>query len=141
MIENDFLKDLRETADCVLSVRDDIGAQKAEINIIRRWWTGEAVGDGEIGEETCTPVYPSPHLVDYSHSLRLQTGGNWKAGDLLLKSLSMERYTVEYLEGRGLAKNEEQFFEIDGKLYRVISSKVKYATIDVQVRRLTDQRR
>lgn len=135
-----FIDGLEDITDDALQVRDEIGAIKAETKIIHRTWSGSRVGEG-TPTEIETAVYPSPYIVDLSHSLRLQQGGTYKQGDVLLKHLSKKRYAENQINGRGLAKNQEFFFEVGGVLYTVIEVVQHYTWFNVQIRRATDQRR
>lgn len=137
----DFIEDLKDVVDDVLQVRDDIGAIKDSVYIVTRAWDGDEIGDGNAVESK-TIVYPSPWIVDYSHSLRITEGGNIKQGDILLKQISQDRYPNEIdVDCKTSSKLIEKFYEIGGILYNVISVRKRYATWDVQVRRLKDQTR
>lgn len=119
----------------VLSVRNKIGAIKQPVSFITREWTGKTVGDG-ISKDTETEVYPAPHIVDYSHSIRLQEGGAIKQGDLLLKAISKSSFpSSKDIDGSSEAKNIERFFKVGEYYYTVISVRERYLTWDVQVRK------
>jgi hypothetical protein len=137
----EFMDEIAEIADDAIKIRNEIGAILAEIYLVTRTWTGEAVGDGSASE-TKVIVYPAPWIVDLSHNLKLSEAGVIKQGDLLLKQISKMRYPTEnHVNCSSTNKLIEKFYEVDGLLYNVIYVKSEYGMWSVQVRKLTDQTR
>lgn len=140
MSDTDFIEDLKDCVDDALQVRDEIGAIKAHVSIVTRTWTGDRVGNGTASDVTAV-VYPTPLVVDLSHNIRLVEGGHVKQGDLLVKGISRDRYELSDIDENTGSRSIERFYDVDGKLYRIITVVKKYATWDVQIRRTSDQRR
>lgn len=132
----DIRASLLECVDEILGIRDCIGATLAPVTLVTRTWTGARVGDGEFEDEE-TLMEPSPEIVDYSHSLRLQDGGTYKQGDLILKNVSRKSYPEESdLRTDTGVKNVEKFIKVGAHYYRTIHIKEKLVTWDIQVRKI-----
>lgn len=127
--------------DDILSIREEIGADLAKVRLITRTWTGEEIGDGvysDIAEE----MHPAPRVVDLSHSYRALEGGVFKQGDLVLKSISKNKYPEQsMIDCSGGSKTVRKFYEVNGQLYTVISVRERYVTWHVHVRKVSDQTR
>lgn len=145
-LEEDGLIDscLLDGIDCALEARDDIGAIKAKVYITTRQWDGDCVGDGDF-TDCDEQVYPTPHIVEFSHDINLKEGGTIKNGDIMLKGISLKRYTEEDLDLSVVNRDGdddayfEKFYKICGKLYEVVSITRKFATWNVMIRRLSVQ--
>jgi len=132
-------KSLLGCLDSVLGVRGDIGADLKSISIVTRTWSGKAPGDGVAHDET-EEVHPVPGIRDHSHDIRLLQAGAVMQGDLILTSLSKNRYpTQDLIDCRVDERNIEKFYQVGEFLYRVIHVKERLVTWDVQVRRLSAQ--
>jgi hypothetical protein len=141
MSEGCLLDGLKDCLDDVLGIRDDIGAVLAPTYLVTRTWTGARPGDGTFSDDE-SQLLPSPYIVDLSHNLNIPDAGTIKHGDILLKNISKQSYPLESdLDGSSDAKNIEKLYRIGEYLYQVIRVKNNYITWDVQVRRLSDQRR
>jgi hypothetical protein len=125
--------------DGVLSVRDAAGAALAPVSFVTRTWTGTQPGDG-TATDALVSMSPSPRIKNYAQDLRLREGGSVKAGDIILKNVSANRYQESDLDGTAAA-NVQKFYLVGGKLYQVISLVKKYVTWDVQLRELSNQTR
>lgn len=145
MSENGFATDCElELAECVesaLEARDDVGYLKSKVYFVLRTWSGERPGDGDCEEEK-TQMLPTPYIVDLSHDVRIQPGGNIKQGDILLRHVSRSAYPLESdVNPIPELRNCECFYEVCDQLYQVISVKQNYATWDIQIRKISDERR
>jgi len=131
-----IINDVLEITDSILGLRDEFGASKHKIYILSRHWS-KRIGDG-VPKDNIVALFPSPWIVDYSHSVRLSENGNIKQGDILLKHISKQSYTnVEVIDcSVDDDKTEERFYYIDGKLYNVISVTEDYVYWNVQVRKV-----
>lgn len=132
---------LRKGVNKILETREKIGAALKSVRLITRSWSGSRVGEGRA-KESVLRVLPTPRVKPFSHDLRLREGGAIKQGDILIKGISKENFpNEEQIDGSTDAKNVEKFYEIGTKIYQVISIRERHLTWDVQVRRLSDQRR
>lgn len=140
-MSGNLIEDLKDCLDCVLGVRDDIGAVLSPTYLVTRTWTGSRLGEGTFSDSEAQ-LLPSPYIVDLSHNLNIPEAGTIKHGDIFLKNISKSSYPTEgELDGSSSAKNIEKLYRIGEFLYQVIRVKNNYLTWDVQVRRLSDQRR
>lgn len=132
-----LITDLTAVANEILGVRDSIGAAIHTVNFVTRTWSGTEVGDGTATDVSVLMV-PSPGLQDLSHKYALLSGGNYRQGDIILKSVSKQSYparnTVD-LANTG-SKLVEKFYSINGELYNVVNVKESYITWDIQIRKL-----
>lgn len=132
---------LKDCADDILGIRDDIGAQLKLVYLVTRTWSGSEPGDGTATDAE-TQLLPTPHVVDYSHNVKIAEGGAFKQGDILLRGISKVAYPAQSsvdlsTEGAGI----EKFYRVGELLYKVISIREKHLTWDIQLRKLSDQRR
>jgi hypothetical protein len=136
-----LIEDLKDCVDDILGIRDQIGAVLDPVYLVTRTWIGARPGDGSFIDSE-VQVLPSPYIVDLSHNLNIKESGSIKQGDILLKNVSKNSYQTEgILDGSSDAKNIEKLYRIGEYLYQVIKIKNNYVTWDIQVRRLSDQRR
>lgn len=135
------IEELKKSMDSVFAVRSQLGAVLHKVYLVTRTWSGTQIGDGEMTEEV-TEVTPSPGIKDYSHSIRLQAGGNVKQGDLIIHTISKNRYPNESdLDGSSDNPLIEKLYKIGDIYYRAISVVENHLTWNVQVRKLSDQTR
>ena len=120
----------------ILGIREDIGAQLADVYLITRNWSGERVGDGSYSEST-HKMSPIPQIVDYSHDLRVQEGGTYKSGDLILKGVSLDAYTEKRLRTDTGIRNVEKFIKVGDHYYRTIHIRERFVTWDVHIRKVS----
>ena len=102
-----IIDSLLPVADDVLSLRDTLGAVIDKVFFLTRTWSGDEVGAG-TPVDTLEQLLPSPCLKRYDWDLRLREGGNVKAGDILLKGISLNKYTEADLDGTAPAANIEK---------------------------------
>lgn len=135
-----LIKCLSKASDCILGVRDNVGAALKEVFIVTRTWSGDRPGNGQPEDEVCQ-LLPTPRIVDYSHSIRLQEHGAVKQGDIILKGISKHKYPNEdTVRGKTSERNVEIFYRLgDDELYKVIEVVEKHLTWNVQIRRLSAQ--
>jgi len=131
----DIKAGLLDCIDSVLSVRECIGAQLADVSIITRTWTGSRVGEGTY-TETVNEVHPAPEIKDYSHDIRVTSAGAVKQGDLLLKGISKNQFDEATLKTTTSAKNIEKLIKVGNHYYRTIYIKENLVTWDIQVRKV-----
>lgn len=125
----------------ILGIRDKIGANLKNVFIVTRTWSGTSVGEG-TPIDSSVQVLPSPHIVDYSHNIRIRQGGNIQRGDLVLKSISKETYaTQSEVDSTTSAKNIEKMYRVGERMYQIIHVKENHLTWEVHVRELTYQER
>lgn len=127
---------LLDSLDCVLSVREDMGAQLADSFLITRTWSGSRVGDGTF-KDTSTPLSPAPEIVDLSHDLRVQMNGTYKSGDLILKSISQKKYSEDDLRTDTGVKNVEKFIKVGPHFYRTVHVRQRLVTWDLHITKVS----
>ena len=132
---NKFIPDLIDDIDCILGIREEIGAQLKDVCILSRQWSGERIGDGRAFD-TEVELSPSPYIVDLSHDIRGSEAGFIKQGDLLIKQISKNKFpTEDCIDGTVKNDTQEIFYKVGDFLYTVISVKERHLTWDIQVRR------
>lgn len=132
-----LISDLTSVADDILGVRDDLGAAIHDVYILTRTWSGTEPGDGSKTDSTAQ-VTPTPAIKDLAHDFKAQEAGNYEQGDLILKGISKQSYPNESDIDLSTGSDDVQkFYQINGKLYQVISVKERYITWDVQIRKTT----
>lgn len=132
----DIKTGLLDCVDEILGIRDCIGAALAPVSFVTRSWSGARVGDGEFSDDE-TEMKPTPMIKDYSHDIRLQQGGAYKQGDLILKGISKNLYKLESdLRTDTGEKTVEKFIKVGSNYYRTIQVKENLVTWDIQVRKV-----
>jgi len=91
-----ILDGLRGGLDSVLALRDTLGVALAEVALVERRWSDANIGDGNA-TDTVKKMWPSPQIVDLSQDIRLMDGGSMRRGDLILKSISKNKYDRQTL--------------------------------------------
>ena len=136
---SDVVKGVRDNVDSILAIRDQIGAALKPVYFVTRTWSGTELGDG-TATIARVQMLPSPRVVEFKHDLKLVEGGFVKAGDVLLKMISKNKYTAEsQLDGTSTVANVEKLYEVGGILYRVINVQEKHVTWSVLLRRISGQ--
>ncbi len=131
---------LREAIDCALQARDEAGVNIAKTFILIRVWSGENIGYGEP-TDTLTLMSPSPSIREIKKDFTLKNVGMVRSGDVMLKSISFSVFANED-EARLVTPEAyiEKFFSIDGVLYRPISVTRNFATWNMVIRPIIDDR-
>jgi hypothetical protein len=125
--------------DCVLGVRESIGADIQRVQLITRRWSGRERGDGDYTDEVLD-VRPTPSLRSLAHNVRLTEGGSIKATDLFIGHISKNQFPNESdVDCSSSESTVERFYRIGQYDYTVISVVEKHLTWDVQVRRRSSQ--
>jgi len=134
-VSGNLRENLTGCIDKVLEVREKLGAQKADVFFITRTWTGRRPGDGTF-KDVSKQMKPTPSIKDFSHDIRLQAGGNYKAGDLLLIGISRNQFPDEskLLTTTGVS-NITKFIKVGPHFYRTITIKENFVTWDIHVRK------
>lgn len=127
-------ENLKGCVDKILEVRENIGVQLADVELITRTWSGEEVGDG-TSTDVVVKMSPAPQIVDFGHDVRLQETSTVRQGDLILKQISQNKYTLADLKPTTDTYNVEKFFRINGNLYVVIHVKERQLTWEVHIRK------
>lgn len=131
---------LTKCIDKVLEVKQNIGAIKADVSIITRTWTGRRPGDGTFTDVE-KEIKPTPCILDFSHDIRLQSGGNYKAGDLMVTSVSRNKFPVESeLLTVTSVESVEKFIKVGPHFYRTISIKENFVTWNIHIRKILRDR-
>lgn len=131
-----LIADLLGSLDPILGIRDAIGAALKPVYIVTRAWSGSAIGDGSY-TEVKTQMLPSPKIVDYSQSVKIQSGGFYEQGDIVLKYISKNAYPTKSDIDCSLSNiKKEKFYLVGTDYYRVISITEDYLTWSVQLRRI-----
>ena len=136
-----MFKDLIDKSDCILGIRESIGAGLGSVSLVVRTWSGGVVGSGEAHDATAV-LSPTPGIKRLSKSLRLVEGGRVQQGDIELRGISRLHYPdIEDLEALTDDPGVEKFYEVDGKLYVPIEVIKKHMTWNVVLRLRSDQTR
>lgn len=134
-----IVNDILQNIDSYLGLRDELGAIKEPIYILTRTWESEK-GLG-LPVDLQVPVFPTPQLVDLTHSLRLREGGTIKQGDILLKMISKKTYPDEDMINLSVRDElTEKWYVIKGYTYEVISLTQDYVWWNVQLRKTSKNR-
>lgn len=123
-----LVEELRPLAAEIGAIRDEIGAKIANVYLLTR---EEGVPD--IWEQ----ILPTPHIRDFSHSLKLVEGGEVRSGDLLLKGIPISKYSEMNLDTALMDQEDEKekYYIIDRRAYTLVHIKKNYLTWDVLIRR------
>ena len=134
-----IVEDLIPEIDGILGLRDELGAIKNKVQIVVWKWPQEK-GQGSPAE-TIFDVRPTPYVVNYAHNTKIQEGGYWKQGDLLLKHISKGSYPLESDVDCTVSDDlTEKWYLIDGYKYEVVSVVDGYVYWNVQVRKTIKKR-
>lgn len=135
------IESLKDSIDSVLDIRRQVGADIKRVYMVTRTWSGDQIGSGDVTEEV-SEILPVPGVKDYSHSLKMESGGNFKQGDLIIHQISKNKFPLESdVDGSSTETNIENLYKVGEHYYRAISVVEKHLTWNVQVRRLADQTR
>ena len=133
--------------DSILGIRDSVGAVIQPVYFVTRTWfenlelSKVATQPEGFAKDSVTQLLPSPGLKEYSQDIRLREGGTVKAGDIILKGISKNKFKESDLDGSSSSANIQKFYLIGVKLYQVINVTQKHVTFSVQVRELSNQTR
>jgi hypothetical protein len=129
-----IVDDVLSVTDEILGLRDELGAIKHHVYLVTRVWPSEK-GLG-VYAETIEQILPTPYIRDYSQDLRIKEGGNIRLGDIILKMISKETYTMESMIDCSVPdKRTEKYYKINGRLYEVISVTEDYVCWNVHIRK------
>lgn len=132
---------LKSSLDSILGIRDQIGATLMPVYLVTRTWSGTEIGDG-VAVETKAQVLPSPRIVSMSDDSRVVEGGAVQLDDIMLKMISKNAYAAKSsIDGTSNDQKIEKFYEVDGLLYKVINVTEKHLYWNVQIRKLSNQKR
>jgi len=132
---------LLDDIDSILGIRDDLGVALYDVFIVTRTWTGSENGEGTAKEEKAA-VTPSPRILDMSDDSRIVPGGAVQLDDLMLRGISKNAYRNKVdVDCTSALQNIEKFFEVGGLLYSVVKVQEKQLTWNVQIRKLSNQKR
>lgn len=127
---------LLKCSDKILSIREDMGAQLADVFIITRTWTGDRVGEGDF-TDVSEKITPTPSIMDFSHDVRVTEAGAVKAGDLILTGVSLKLYPSEAtLRTQTTAKNIQKMYKINSHYYHVVRIVERFVSWDIQLRKI-----
>jgi hypothetical protein len=136
-----LIDDLRSDIDDILGVRDDLGAQLANVYVVTRTWDGDEIGAGEA-TEAIVQMLPTPRVVKLSSQQKMRDGGQVDSADIILKMVSRESYPEKSLiDGSTDSGTKEIFYEIEDELYRVIEVESRHVTWTIKLRKHSDQTR
>ena len=128
---------LIKSVGCALKIRDDLGVQIADVYIVERSWSGQREGDGEL-LDTLTKIVPTPQIMDYSHDVRIQQGGSYKSGDLILKSIPLDAYTEEELRTDTGDDTTVKYIKVGNHFYRTVHVKEKTVCWDIHITKVSE---
>lgn len=128
---------LLDSLDCILGIREDMGAQIDDVYLVTRTWAGERVGDGKYKDVT-VKMKNTPEIVDHSHSIRMSEGGSIKQGDLVLKTISQKDYSEDQLRTDTGLEKVEKFVKVGDHYYRTINVRKRLVTWDVHIRKVSE---
>ena len=117
---------MTEIADRLYSLRDTLGASKAEVFRYVRTWPGE-VGAG-VPVNTETKIEPSPRIVSLEHRRRTGKHGQTREGDLFLKGFLKKDWSSASELDNTAGAGEEKFWKINGALYTVVRVEERQVT-------------
>lgn len=143
-----LVSELISSLDSVLKIREDLGAEKHFVYILKRENPApkelEGFGEkGQIKDILELKIFPSPRIMDYSHSLRLKEGGNIRQGDLVLKMISKNQYKKEDIDlslKSGESKEIQRYYYINKEIYNLISITEDHCWFNIQVRKVSDSK-
>lgn len=136
-----MIDSLKDSSDCFLGIRDDIGASFKKVFLVKRKWSGVEPGDG-TAKDVSTALLPTPRVVEFSHTFRVLEGGSVQQGDILLKGISKHKYPSQcQVDGSADGGAIENFYLVGDFLYKVISVTEKLLTWNVQLRKLSSQKK
>jgi hypothetical protein len=136
---SDIKKSLCKCIDQVLGARDSIGAYVHTVCLVKRMWDGETIGDGKA-TDIKTPVRPTPGIREFAHNIMVQEGGAIQQGDILLTSISKNRFSRDDLSVQDDNPTHEKFFLIDDREYRIVNVTEHLVTWNVLVRQTINRR-
>lgn len=121
--------------DKILGIREQIGAQLADVDLVERTWSGKRQGDGTF-TDVVTRLSPAPEIVDYSHNIRTSEAGAVKSGDLILRGIS-PKYTEDQLKTQTDSKSKERFYKLGTNYYTCVNVRERLVTWDVHIRKIS----
>jgi len=134
-----LIKDLLKDSNSILSIREDLGAQKHNVYFLVRTWSENVVGKG-IPKDSVERMSPAPGLQEFPHDIEQRSGGKIMMGDIRLKMVSKLNYPREKLELRGSSKGEERFYYINKNLYAVAGIQEYHLHYDLTLRKTSNSK-
>lgn len=129
-----LVSDLLPTVDELRGLAGTLGTRYYTVETVKRTWAGTEPGDG-APTEVATTIVPTPKVKTFSQDQRILPGGPIEQGDILLTGVSKVTYARADINGGSLAANEEFFWRVDGKLYRVVNVNEDLTDWKVLIRR------
>ena len=137
----DLISGLKSSMDGIFKIRDDLGAVIRRVSFVTRTWSGTAIGDGTY-EDQEVEMWPQAGIKDVSQDIRLREGGAVKAGDLLVHTVSKNRYQDRSMVDGTVpdgCKNIEKFLKIGDELHAIVGVVESHLTWTIQARPLVSQ--
>ena len=130
---------LAKCIDEVLEVRENIGADLHRVSLVERKWSGEHIGDGRY-KDSITQIRPTPGIKEFAHDIRLLEGGAIQQGDILITSISKNRFNRDFLSVQDTDAAMEKFYLIDDREYRIVNITEHLVTWNILVRQTVNRR-
>lgn len=137
----DLITGLKGSMDSIFKIRDDLGAVIRRVHFVTRTWSSARIGDGTY-EDEIVEMWPQAGIKDVSQDIRLSEGGALKAGDLLVHTVSKNRYPDRSLLDGTIpdgCKNIEKFLKIGDDLHVIVGVTESHLTWTIQARPLVSQ--
>ena len=139
--QNGVIGNLRSSVNDILGLRDSLGVALSPVYLVKRNWSGEEIGEGQA-QDSQEQVLPSPRIFSMSDDSRIVAGGAVQIDDLLIKGISKVNYPKKNLiDGTSESETIECFYLVDGFIYTVTNVTEKHLTWNVQIRKLSNQKR
>ena len=126
-----LVDDLKGVVSDAMSIKDDIGAKKANVYFYER--------NMETDEVVWRQILPTPNIVDLSHNVKQIEAGVIQAGDLFLNGIPIQNYNSEDLETASMNENIEKYWVIKEsnttRAYTTTHIKRNLLTYDVHISR------
>lgn len=137
-MSSNLRESLKGCLDKSLEIRENLGVQIHDVFFVTRTWSGEDIGDGNE-RIVRKQMRPSPRIIDYALDVRLTTGSNIRQGDIVLKEISGNLFSLSDLHTQTNDRQIEKFYEINGEFYEVIHIKEKLITWEVHLRKTNEK--
>ena len=112
----------------IYSIRDDIGAKKANVYFYEK---PKSEGTTALWKQ----ILPTPYIRNISHKEILEPGGSLQEGDLFLNGIPKDKFDRSQLETASLEGLVDKYWVINQRAYTTINIVEKIATFNVQIRR------
>ena len=128
-----IIDSIRELVPRIYKIRDEIGAVKEKVYILKRTWKDE-IGVGNF-TETFDQMLPSPGITNLTLEKNVSKHGTKIKADIMLRGIPMASYKYEDIDDNPKHSLIEKFYLLGDYLHNVVSIEKTLVSYNVFLRK------